>query len=229
MSAHRRHASVLEREGFLLMRVTLYKLRRAVVWALCLYGLYLAIVLHTPFSDYFILPLIVEPDIRPADAIVVMAASATPEGVLNESGVWRSLEGARLYRRGLAPLVVVSGRSPTPGAGDPSAAIAAMLKELGVPPEATELERVSTNTHETAVIIARMAAERRWKRILLVTDAKHMRRALASFRPTGLPVSPAPSMRAEIWWGQPYDRYRKFLDGLHEYGGLLYYWSRGWT
>jgi uncharacterized SAM-binding protein YcdF (DUF218 family) len=211
------------------MRVTLYKLRRAAVWALSLYGLYLAIVLHTPFADYFILPLVVEPDIRPADAIVVMAAYATPQGVLNESGMWRSVEGARLYHRGLAPLVVVSGRSPSPGSGDPSAAIAAMLQELGVPREVTELERVSTNTHETALNIAKIAAERRWRRILLVTDAKHMRRALASFGRTGLSVSPAPSMSAEIWWGQPYDRYRKFLDGVHEYGGLLYYWWRGWT
>ena len=64
--------------------------------------------------------------------------------------------------------------------------------------------------------------------ILLVTDAKHMRRARGAFVRVGLEVAPAPTMLSELGWGQPWDRYRKFYSALHEYGGLAYYWARGW-
>lgn len=210
------------------MRATVVKLRRAATCGFALFGLGLAIVLYTPFADWFVRPLAVSADLRRADAIVVLAAWATPEGILNEPGVWRSLEAGRLYHRGLAPVILVSGRSPSGDGGDPSAAISAMLEEVGVPSASVELERNSTNTHESAVNVGRLAAARHWSRILLVTDAKHMRRARAAFAHEGVTVAPAPSMEWELWWGQPYDRYRKFHEGSHEYVGLLYYWWRGW-
>jgi uncharacterized SAM-binding protein YcdF (DUF218 family) len=210
------------------MPTTVAKLRRLALWALALYGVALGLILHTPVADWLVRPLVVYADPQPADAIVVLSAWATPSGILNEPGVWRSLEAGRLFRRGLAPLIVVTGRSPSGDGGDPSLAISVMLQEVGVPKGAIELERVSENTHESAVNVARMAVARHWSRILLVTDARHMRRARAAFVHEGVTVAPAPSMMWELWWEQPYDRYRKFHAATHEYAGLLYYWWRGW-
>jgi uncharacterized SAM-binding protein YcdF (DUF218 family) len=210
------------------MRSLIAKLRRLAVWALASYGVAVALILYSPVPDWLARPLVVEADRRPADAIVVLSAWATPDRVLNEPGVWRSLEAARLYRQGLAPLIVVTGRSPSGDGGDPSLAISELLQEVGVPAAAIELERVSSNTHESAVNVGRMFVARHWGRILLVTDAGHMRRARGAFLHEGMTVSPAPSMRWVLWWEQPYDRYRKFDAATHEYAGLLYYWWRGW-
>ena len=210
------------------MRSLIAKLRRLAVWALASYGVAVALILYSPLPDWLARPLVVEADRRPADAIVVLSAWATPDRVLNEPGVWRSLEAGRLYRQGLAPLIVVTGRSPSGDGGDPSLAISELLQEVGVPAAAIELERVSSNTHESAVNVGRMFVARHWSRVLLVTDAGHMRRARGAFLREGMTVSPAPSMRWVLWWEQPYDRYRKFDAATHEYAGLLYYWWRGW-
>ncbi len=66
------------------------------------------------------------------------------------------------------------------------------------------------------------------KQVLLVTDAVHMRRAVAAFRAQDLSVSPAPADPWSLGWETPVVRLRKFWAALHEYGGLLYYWWKGW-
>jgi uncharacterized SAM-binding protein YcdF (DUF218 family) len=210
------------------MRALIAWLRWLALWGFASYGVALALILYSPATDWLVRPLVVEPELRPADAIVVLSAWATPERILNEPGVWRSLEAGRLYRRGLAPLIVVTGRSPSGDGGDPSLAISELLQEVGVPGTAIELEQVSSNTHESAVRVAKLFADRHWQRVLLVTDAGHMRRARAAFAHEGVTVAPAPSMPWMLWWEQPYDRYRKFDSATHEYVGLLYYWWRGW-
>lgn len=210
------------------MRALIAKLRRPVLGALAAYGIAMALILYSPLADWLARPLHVQPELQSADAIVVLSAWATPERILNEPGVWRSLEAGRLYRRGLAPLIVVTGRSPSGDGGDPSLAIAELLEEVGIPKTAIELERESTNTHESAINVGRLSAQRRWARVLLVTDAAHMRRARAAFVHEGMTVLPAPSMPWVLWWEQPTDRYRKFDAATHEYVGLLYYWWRGW-
>ena len=72
--------------------------------------------------------------------------------------------------------------------------MAEFLQALGVPRSAIWLERRSRNTAGNAQFVARWAAtlpER--PRILLVTSALHMPRALLEFRAAGLDVVPAPT------------------------------------
>ena len=193
------------------------------------YGLILFLVLYTPLSDWMVKPLFVWPQAAQRDAIILLTSYATPNGILNQEGIWRTLEAARLYRSGTAPTILISGGPSRDDGGDSGAAMAALLNELGIPRSAVDLDRASTNTHESAMNVARLARIRGWTRIALVTDAKHMRRARATFVREGLIVSPAPSMLWELGWEQPIERYRKFHGALHEYAGLLYYWWRGWV
>ena len=52
-----------------------------------------------------------------------------------------------------------------------------LLVELGVPPEQIIVEDRSTSTYENAVECRQLLVERQMTRIVLVTDALHMRRA----------------------------------------------------
>lgn len=109
--------------------------------------------------------------------------------------------GARLYSAGLAPYVVLSGgnaRDSNPETSE-AAAMAVFLKDLGVPRKAILLEETSTNTAENARFTAEILESRGIDKILLVTSATHMTRAIRYFEAVGLTVIPAPT---------DYSRYR---------------------
>ncbi|HRC72165.1 MAG TPA: YdcF family protein [Candidatus Competibacter sp.] len=136
-----------------------------------------------------------------ADAIVVlgggMEAAKPPERLypdLNAAAdrIWHT---ARLFRAGKAPLILVSGGNlPWSGVDRTEAEVMAeLLQELGVPKAAIALETRSRTTQENrdnALPVLRGLGARR---ILLVTSALHMPRALALFAVTDLAVLPAPT------------------------------------
>ena len=66
------------------------------------------------------------------------------------------------------------------------------LIDWGIAPERVVIEDQSRNTRENAVESARVARERGWKTILVVTSAFHMERALGCFRAVGLEVDALP-------------------------------------
>jgi uncharacterized SAM-binding protein YcdF (DUF218 family) len=66
-----------------------------------------------------------------------------------------------------------------------------LLLDFGVPARAMLLEGKSRDTRENASNAARMFAARGIHRVLLVTSALHMRRALALVRRAGLDAVPA--------------------------------------
>lgn len=135
-----------------------------------------------------------------ADAVVVLGGGVRPSlaprpGVeVNEAGD-RLLTGLRLMRRGLAPTMVVSGGRIGLTTADPSPPEAlstrALAIELGLAPAAIVTNPGSRTTAEEARDIGGLARERGWRRVLLVTSATHMPRALATFqRLSGLGVIP---------------------------------------
>lgn len=111
------------------------------------------------------------------------------------SGADRVLHTARLYRAGKAPLVIASGGpmawrdSGTEGA--PSMAF--LLEEWGVPRDAIVLEGSARNTRENCLRAKEIVDRRGLSRVLVVTSALHMRRALATCLSAGLDAVPAPT------------------------------------
>ena len=114
--------------------------------------------------------------------------------------VWHA---ARLYKAGKAPLVV-----PT-GAGDRESTVP-LLRDLGVPPDAIVGEYAARNTEENACFVEKLlndegdsrgrapvtgAPPGKKRRVLLVTSAWHMKRALLMYRKyaPGLEIVPAPA------------------------------------
>jgi uncharacterized SAM-binding protein YcdF (DUF218 family) len=196
---------------------------------LAVYGLLLLIILHTPATEWLAQPLHFPPDVHQADAIVVLDAWASVNGDLNESGVRRSLHGAELYRSGVAPVLVLTGsRERGADGGSGLKPMRDLVRLGGVPDEHIVLEEESRDTHESAEHVGALSRSHQWTRIALVTDAMHMRRAMQAFQKNGLIVFPAPVLAWDIGGAQPSLRLRRVGALTHEYGGLLYYWWRGW-
>ena len=186
------------------------------------------------------------------DAIVILGGgerSLDPPRVLpevNEAGD-RLIYGAWLYRRGRAPNVLVTGgridflRSTTPGA----VSMAALLEFFGVPQQAIWLESEARNTYENATYSRQLLTEHQAHRILLVTSALHMPRAVRLFERQGLDVIPAPTdflisdaewadiTRADVRTQLIYllpdsESLFRTTQALKEYIGIAVYGLRGW-
>lgn len=148
-------------------------------------------------------------DEGPFDAVIVLGGGTdqTPLDMvqLGRSGD-RVVLGARLYHRGLTPKLVASG-SPIEGfaSHDSVAATSQIWQELGVPRDAIVRVEGARTTSEEAEHHARVIREQGWRRVGLVTSARHMARAVANFRAQGVRVIPLPaaiaSRRVMRWRG----------------------------
>jgi uncharacterized SAM-binding protein YcdF (DUF218 family) len=170
-----------------------------------------------------------------ADAIVVLGGGWMPdtEDVLDNPTVddahTRLGFGRRLYLAGRAPLILLSG-------GDGEAQrMADRLVLQGLPPAQLRTENRSRDTHENALYSAQLLHRAGARRILLVTSAIHMGRAVASFRKQGMEVVPAPAMPlphrdrpTSFWRGRRMALFRS-ANYLHEYLGQWIYRLRGWS
>ena len=183
----------------------------------------------------------------PAEAIVVLGGTIhIPTPIHRGSGLTegtdRVLEALRLYRAGKAPLILCSGGNNkqfiSGPEGTPEALVMkALLVEWGVPPDAVLVEDRSINTRENALFSFTMLGNRRIRRILLVTSAVHMPRALGAFRKAGFDAIPAPADFRTGWteadvlsrWLPAASRLSWSDLALKEWIGLCVYRVRGWV
>jgi uncharacterized SAM-binding protein YcdF (DUF218 family) len=188
-----------------------------------------------------------------AEVIVVLGGGTRaldyprPSSEVNEAGD-RLLYAARLYRRGVAPRILLSGGSARV-AGEPGPTdaenMANVLADLGVPREALILETNSRNTRENAVETWSILSRQGITRIVLVTSASHMPRAVGVFRTAGFDVVPAPTdfqvtQNGWIYYTGPHALIQVYnlipsafhleqtTRALKEYVGLVVYGLRGW-
>src|SRR5271166_5189211 len=89
----------------------------------------------------------------------------------------RATEAAQLFRQGVAPVVVASGRRLRPSAGV-SELMEHDLIERGVPKDRIErFAHDADSTRGEAEALGRLAKEKGWKRVVVVTSNYHTRRA----------------------------------------------------
>ncbi len=177
-----------------------------------------------------------------AGAIVVLAGNVRPRDTvrtraeLGADTLSRCLHALALHRRAPDLPLLVSGGLPDGGPNDEPFATAMrdFLVEMGVPPGRIWTEEQSRTTHENAVQCARILRERGVTRIILVTEADHMRRAAGCFRKQNLDVAPsacnhtATEFHLEIrdFFPSAKEAYR-VERAAHEWLGIGYYWLRG--
>lgn len=189
-------------------------------------------------------------EIPTTQAIVILGgATRSPEPPrpwveVNEAGD-RLLYGAKLYRQGKAPVVILSGgRLHWQGSGpSESEDMAALLEPMGVPASAILQDPTSLNTRENAVNVKRILEEKGIRQILLVTSALHMPRSVLIFKRLGIDPIPAPtdfltddlSETATGWQDVVLnlfpDAESLYLSSrtLKEYIGIFIYRLRGWA
>ncbi len=135
----------------------------------------------------------------PFDAVAVLGggvevrSDGRPD--LTASGE-RAVLGVFLWRAGRTPRLVASGLyEPIAGGGMTSnaAATAALWEQLGVPAASIVLLEGPRTTTDEIAALARLVAERGWRRVGLVTSAWHMRRAMRLCARRGLEVTPLPA------------------------------------
>ena len=139
----------------------------------------------------------------PADAAVVLGAAVWGAEV---SPVFRERinHGIDLYRKGsVGRLIFTGGRG---NSGEPTEASAARRYALqrGVPARDILIEEKSHNTYENILYAKEVADAQGVRRVLIVSDPLHMKRAVAMAGDVGLSAepSPTPSTRYRGWQSQ---------------------------
>jgi len=120
-----------------------------------------------------------------------------PDGSLLErlygNSTERIVAAARVYREHGFGHVIVTGASLDDGPRtDMAEAMAQMLVALGVPRDRIHLEPEALDTKQNAIFSARLIRELPVDRIVVVTSALHMPRAVWEFQRAGLTVIAAP-------------------------------------
>jgi len=162
---------------------------------------------------------IVQDPLERADALIV----------LSDDNFYadRATCAVELYRQGMAPIIVASGRRLRP-----YISIAELMEhdlvERGVPKSAVvKVSHLADNTREEAEALRPLAEQRHWRRVIVVTSSFHTRRARYVFRnvfPPSVEVRVAPardfSYDPAHWWQTRLGRKRFF----HELAGMVVAW-----
>jgi uncharacterized SAM-binding protein YcdF (DUF218 family) len=109
----------------------------------------------------------------------------------------RLVQAHELYRKGIIDKILLAGGPIHPS--QPEVVESLKLKEqltrMGVPQEDILVEKHSRNTAENAAMSFRLLAinGKVYDRCLLITSARHMRRALATYHKAGIPCDAYPT------------------------------------
>jgi uncharacterized SAM-binding protein YcdF (DUF218 family) len=159
---------------------------------------------------------IVEDSLDKADALIV----------LGDDNFYadRATRGAQLFREGKSPVVVASGRRLRPNAG-----VAELMEhdlfERGVPKDKiVRFVHDADSTLEEAQALVKLAKEKKWHSVIVVTSNFHTRRARYIFRhvfPQGIEVRVASARDGDFdpehWWEK-----RKSIKELTlEFAGMV--------
>jgi uncharacterized SAM-binding protein YcdF (DUF218 family) len=153
-----------------------------------------------------------------ADATVVLGGEGIqPDGTLAPSSLQRAVRGIVLFRTGFAPFIVFSG-SPAE-----AEARTVLARSLGVPPEAIRTEGRARTTREEAILIGSFLRSHGVRRILLVSDSYHLRRATILFEQAGFDVLPVPTDNVSKETSRPEARLQLMREIMRELIARLYY------
>ncbi len=205
----------------------------------------IALAALTPLSDVLLAPLEdrfppLQVEQVPGDVRTIVVLGGVSRGIViggerraeYSAAIDRVTYTAELATRLPAARVLIC--AGTADASDDTEAeahtIASLLEQLGVDPARISKETRSTSTAANARNA--MAFLKPGERIILVTSAFHMPRAVGAFRAEGLAVLAAPTdwrlKGAPAGWTRAASEGLSTLDmALHEYAGLVIYWVRG--
>jgi uncharacterized SAM-binding protein YcdF (DUF218 family) len=159
---------------------------------------------------------IVEDPLHKSDAIIV----------LSDDNFYadRATRAAELYRQGMAPIVVASGRQLRPYAGIAELMVHDLF-ERGVPKNnILPFPQNADSTLEEAEALAGLAAEKKWRSVIVVTSNYHTRRARYIFRhifPGTVSVAVASAHDGDFDPAHWYEKRKSIKRLILEFGGMV--------
>jgi uncharacterized SAM-binding protein YcdF (DUF218 family) len=136
-------------------------------------------------------------DVRPVGAIVVLGAAqyvGRPSPVLRA----RLDHAVTLWRRGLAPNLIVTGGQGTGDTTTEAEVSQRYVRQRGVPAPAILLETEGRTTSQSMAGVAALMRKRGRRDVLLVSDPFHMLRLTIIARRHGLEPHPSPTPTSPI-------------------------------
>jgi uncharacterized SAM-binding protein YcdF (DUF218 family) len=186
-------------------------------------------VAYTPLVSIVGRPLIRRDSIPDrVDAIAVLSAGFTADGMMRRETLERLLSGLTLARRGVAPVMLVSMERSTRLSD--SADLQRVISLSGEGIRAILVDSVTT-TRTEALRMRAVARANGWQTLAVVTSPLHTRRACATFEAVGFRVVCVPATVREsgmIPGSIAEDRLRDFRSWLYETFATDSYRRRGW-
>lgn len=208
---------------------------RAVVEASA--GLFLALVVMVGFTPLLrpgVHALIVDEPLPAggSDAVVVLSAGLSQDGLLSAAGTERLLHGVELLEQGAAATVVTTRLRRAVGR-DTVTSDTDQARLIALAPDSVQhltVDSVAT-TRDEAMQVTALARREGWQHLIVVTSPMHTRRACAAFRRAGVSItcSAAPSREVAVHTlRNPGERWQALSPWLHEVVGWWWYGVRGW-
>jgi Uncharacterized conserved protein, COG1434 len=207
--------------------LTKRKLAKFIAFSFALFVYLLSIepikdVLYKPLEEAYPVPSKPEGDAR-----VILGGGSYSTGILKEDSTKRLLMGFVLHKQTNLPIILSGGASI--GALPEAEVMKGLLLTLGVDKGKIYTDVNSKDTEENAQEVKKLCERLGCKKIILVTSAYHMRRAVLSFQRAGFEVVPYPTdfkrdMRYNLYSLLP--KMGVFADSykaLREYLGLVWY------
>jgi len=207
--------------------LTKRKLAKFIAFSFALFVYLLSIepikdVLYKPLEEAYPVPS--KPE---GDVIVILGGGAYNTGILKEDSTKRLLTGFVLHKQTDLPIILSGGASI--GALPEAEIMKGLLLTLGVDKGKIHTEVNSRDTEENAQEVKNLCERLGCRRVVLVSSAYHMKRAVLAFQKVGLEVVPYPTdfkrdMKYNLYSLLP--KMSVFADSykaLREYLGLVWY------
>ena len=166
------------------------------------------------------------------DAVVVLSSGLSDDEVLDQQGVDRLLTGLGIARKMEAKAIVITTLAMTGEEGPLTSRYDQLrLYHLAQSPVSLVITPPAQNTHAEALHTLKLAQERGWKRVAVVTSPMHSKRACATFEKVGLTVVCVPALSRDLAVGtlrSGGDRLRAFQLWLYESLADSEYRRRNW-
>ncbi len=160
-------------------------------------GLLAAVVLYLAVTFFQVWRAARNDQARPAEAIVVFG-TAQYNGVPSPVLAARLDHAIKLYREGMAPVIVVTGGNQPGDAFTEATASANYLIQRGVPDEDVLREVSGTSSWQSLAAAANFLDERDISDVLLVSDPFHSLRIRAMASELGLQAHSSPTRTSPI-------------------------------
>ncbi len=182
-------------------------------------------------------------DLADHDAVVCLGGGWYPSRFDPESlsvgpGGARVIAAIEIVRQHKADSLVLGGSSAPPAASPVNRTLEEWIQRWQLTSAAITNLGICSSTHEEAVHCLGLAEQKRWHRIILVTSALHMPRAMASFSRQGISCTPFPCDYQLYGTARPFGsfsifpRQARFLwlaAYIHEKLGTAWYRWKGWA